>query len=1128
MRAMNVDELMAEMGWVRRLARGLLRDSAAADDIAQDAWLVASERAPEDDRPLRPWLHRVVLNLVRMRSRSETRRDAREQASGEERAMPSSEELLERVETQRVLAAEVVALREPYRSTILLHYVEGLSSAEIARQLGIPSATVRQRLKHALDELRDRLRAREDGPKQGWLAALVPLANVKHEPALAVGTLVMKKLIAIVVVVVLLLLAGGVAWRVARHRGGTAREADPRGTTQRALAWTQWTTPIADRQVSLPGWFAQVGAPNRRVAGKVVFAGAPVAAAVVRLGVIATNTHVPIPSMTPGPPFFEVAKRVTDARGMFDFGALPGAMFVISAEADGKAPVSVGIAVADPKQPVDHLVLVLGGCTTRVLGTVRDTTSPIARARLKIAGLAGFQTDDKGRFDVCMPPSAKYPNIRVEADGYGSVNVQVPPMYGEIHRDFVLVPEATIEGVVVDQAGNAAAGAAVSAWPALADAQDEASAMQTIADDQGRFRLVGLAPTKYGLGASGEQGSSSDHPLVVAAAGTVTRGVKLQIARHARLRGHVVMDGAPVAGARIGVEHDGAARGPTTISVSQADGSFTLDGAQVGAARLVAEPYEIVSPATLTVRGDVDNLEVEVTAKAAAQGRVMRHGRPVADARIELLPGNQMTTTDSDGRYVLEGLPAGNFDLYASSPLAFTRRPIMLVAAERLSIDLELESGGEVLGTVVDRAGTPVSGVLVRLKSLEDECHSFTDARGAFDCATLVGHRDYHVAVFPDASEGVSYEPATGGTLPLIHVEDGDTTVRDVKLAIAHDELAIRGRVLDDTGTTIADARVVAGDANMWGDPIRTRAGDDGGVVIDGLAPGRYDLRARTADGSVGDVKRVAAGTSGVTITLVRPGTIEGSLVGFATPPVVVAAIGTWTEQDVHEARVAGNQFTITGLKPGSYTVEALLDGVQIDGATADVHSNASAQVTLHARPRTTIEGRVVELGSGVPIAKMTCRAALALDQREGTSIGPQPAPRMTDATGQFSLDAPVGLTRVTCESADPAYSSAGENVDVPVSGGAHLDLPSTKVIAPGSNCLFVFDPPLIPPTVLRATSLSPVHAGDIVVAVDGVDVSNMVADIADTLIRNHRPGTTATLSVLRGGQPLQLRITLK
>src|SRR6185312_14746489 len=121
-------------------------------------------------------------------------------------------------------------------------------------------------------------------------------------------------------------------------------------------------------------------------------------------------------------------------------------------------------------------------------------------------------------------------------------------------------------------------------------------------------------------------------------------------------------------------------------------------------------------------------------------------GRAVADARVELLPGRAAAITDSDGSYVLDGLPAGNFDLFGSNVQAFTTRQVTIAAGETQTIDLELESGGEVIGTVVDRAGTPVSGVLVRLVGVEDECRSFTDTHGAFDCATLAGHRDYEVA----------------------------------------------------------------------------------------------------------------------------------------------------------------------------------------------------------------------------------------------------------------------------------------------------------------------------------------------------------------------------------------------
>lgn len=48
------------------------------------------------------------------------------------------------------------------------------------------------------NELRDRLRARADGPKRDWLAALVPLAKVNAPPELAVRLLAMKKMIAMI------------------------------------------------------------------------------------------------------------------------------------------------------------------------------------------------------------------------------------------------------------------------------------------------------------------------------------------------------------------------------------------------------------------------------------------------------------------------------------------------------------------------------------------------------------------------------------------------------------------------------------------------------------------------------------------------------------------------------------------------------------------------------------------------------------------------------------------------------------------------------------------------------------------------------------------------------------------
>ena len=200
----RLSQLTAEMAWVRRLARALLRDHDA-DDLAQEAWIVAAEHPPADDRPLRPWLTRVIVNLARMRTRSHKRRGIRETRSTELVEPPATpDDLVERVELQQLVAGEVLALAEPYRSTVLLHYFEGLTSAEIARRLQLPEGTVRRRLKVALDELRARIEAKH----RGSLAALAPLAGL-HKPAL--GVIAMKKIIAAIVILILLVV-GGVLW----------------------------------------------------------------------------------------------------------------------------------------------------------------------------------------------------------------------------------------------------------------------------------------------------------------------------------------------------------------------------------------------------------------------------------------------------------------------------------------------------------------------------------------------------------------------------------------------------------------------------------------------------------------------------------------------------------------------------------------------------------------------------------------------------------------------------------------------------------------------------------------------------------------------------------------------------
>ena len=64
-----LEGLLAHGAWARRLAHSLVGEAAAADDLVQEAWRAALERPPALDRPVRPWLGRVLTNLARHRAR---------------------------------------------------------------------------------------------------------------------------------------------------------------------------------------------------------------------------------------------------------------------------------------------------------------------------------------------------------------------------------------------------------------------------------------------------------------------------------------------------------------------------------------------------------------------------------------------------------------------------------------------------------------------------------------------------------------------------------------------------------------------------------------------------------------------------------------------------------------------------------------------------------------------------------------------------------------------------------------------------------------------------------------------------------------------------------------------------
>ena len=161
--------------WLRSLARSMVGDASTADDIAQETWLSALRHGPSQDEPLRPWLRRVAQNAVRKFYRTEGRRRDREGLNAKvQEPLMSAAELSESADLIHTLMGEVRGLSEPYRSTVLQSYLQGMTSAEIAQQTGISESTVRWRLSAARDELRERM-DRKVGSREGWAVLALPM-----------------------------------------------------------------------------------------------------------------------------------------------------------------------------------------------------------------------------------------------------------------------------------------------------------------------------------------------------------------------------------------------------------------------------------------------------------------------------------------------------------------------------------------------------------------------------------------------------------------------------------------------------------------------------------------------------------------------------------------------------------------------------------------------------------------------------------------------------------------------------------------------------------------------------------------------------------------------------------------
>jgi len=163
------EEMAAHREAIRRYIRGIVRDAAVAEDLAQETLLRAHQGLAtlEDASKLGPWLYRIATNICHDRfRRSSTRGLIRSlddgSVPGDEPGRPPAiadtgprlDKAMEQEEMSACVQRYLSELSDSYRAVILLHDVEGMTNPEIAEMLGLSLATVKIRIHRARERLR--------------------------------------------------------------------------------------------------------------------------------------------------------------------------------------------------------------------------------------------------------------------------------------------------------------------------------------------------------------------------------------------------------------------------------------------------------------------------------------------------------------------------------------------------------------------------------------------------------------------------------------------------------------------------------------------------------------------------------------------------------------------------------------------------------------------------------------------------------------------------------------------------------------------------------------------------------------------------------------------------------------
>ncbi len=627
--------------WVQRLGRALAAEGLSHEDALQETWVAVLEGRMKHDASPGGWLAKVARNFALLGLRhEETVRRGERGAARPEAQTEGPEDVVARAEITQQVVDQVLALREPYRSTLLLRYLDELSAETIAQRQGVPASTVRNRLRRGLVEVRRRLGVRI--PLGAAIAVWRP--SVADWMARIPEVLVVMKATKLAVVGVAALVVGAWWWKDAELQSRAP------GTVAEVAASLPEVTPVESRlgQGDLP-----VQTPSPREAKREVLPAPsspaeeepvpkeePGELSIARTLLVVDLENEPVGDARVALEDLEASYReelFTDSQGRCTAFYSEGTLEV-TAYKEGVGIARGEVVFSEDRGDRELRLRLIE--PIRLRGIVLDPRgNPAAGARVEpaMAGLIqaadlpfstpAMLTDSEGRFSFLLHSNGFY-RLEASHDGLRSSPVDVDKTQG-FEREVVLRLRGrhALEGVVLDSEGRTESGARIQAYgmeEALTAFREGGQS-----DEQGRFHFALPAPGAYRLVASSARAPRTTLDVEVPA-GSSTRHVELVLDRPEVIAGKVVWDdGQPASGCRVyayaegstppmdvgfEITAEGAAMYGYALADADSDGNFVLSPLVQG------ERY------SLSARPDADR----------ARARVREHGILAGTEGVEL------------------------------------------------------------------------------------------------------------------------------------------------------------------------------------------------------------------------------------------------------------------------------------------------------------------------------------------------------------------------------------------------------------------------------------------------------------------------------------------------------------